>query len=213
MQNLVIVFDMDDTLYDEIDFVYSGFHAVSKFCNPHSPMPYYHFMVDLFHAEGSGLIFNKVLTHFNLELSLESLINTYRFHQPNISLSSSAKTVLKECQKYEMALITDGTYKMQYNKYQALNLKSYIDYPIFSSLYHTSKPDILLFEKVMEKFPNHHYAYIADNPKKDFIGPNQLQWKTIRYKNPRGIYQTFENDAQYEITSLTDCINIIKSWS
>ena len=28
---MILVFDLDDTLYDEITFVYSGFSAVSKY--------------------------------------------------------------------------------------------------------------------------------------------------------------------------------------
>ena len=35
------------------------------------------------------------------------------------------------------------------------------------------------FQIIMSDFPAANYAYIADNPVKDFVGPNSLGWKTI----------------------------------
>jgi len=47
-------------------------------------------------------------------------------------------------------------------------------------------------------------------PKKDFIAPNKLGWKSIRYKNPVGIYREFKSDATYEVHNRLEIINILK---
>ena len=55
-----------------------------------------------------------------------------------------------------------------------------------------------------------NFVYISDNPKKDFIAPNKLGWKSIRYKNPVGIYKDYENNATYEADNRLDIINILE---
>ena len=42
---MVIVFDLDDTLYDEINFVKSGFKEIASYLNNEC---YYDFMINVF---------------------------------------------------------------------------------------------------------------------------------------------------------------------
>ena len=35
------------------------------------------------------------------------------------------------------------------------------------------------FQKVLDHCQGKQYIYFGDNPKKDFLGPNQLGWETI----------------------------------
>ena len=202
---MVIVFDLDDTLYDEVDFVKSGFREVSEFLGDDK---YFDFMWDEFNKNGSGKIFNKLIEKFNLEISLNKLIEIYRFHFPNINLPKESKKILEFAKNYKTALITDGHYITQKNKYNALNLK--LDYPIFTDFYHTKKPELKSFLMVMEKFPNEEYIYISDNPKKDFLAPKKLGWKSIRFKNPRGIYKDLENNADIEVYSRSEILEKLK---
>lgn len=205
---MVIVYDLDDTLYDEIEFVKSGFKEISKYLDNDK---YYNFMFEAFKKDGSGKIFNDLIDKFNLDVPLQKLIEIYRFHQPNITLPEESLELLQFTKPYSTALISDGYYLMQQNKFQALKLKNYISYPIFTDFYHTKKPELKPFEMVMEKFKNEtNFMYISDNPKKDFIGPNNLGWKSIRYKNPMGIYKEYQSDATYEVDKRLDIINILK---
>ena len=58
---------------------------------------------------------------------------------------------------------------------------------------------------VMEKFNTEKkFVYISDNPKKDFIAPKELGWESIRYKNPKGIYKDYENNAITAIEVMDD---------
>jgi putative hydrolase of the HAD superfamily len=210
---MVTVFDLDDTLYDEIDFVKSGFWVVAS-GSVDTPQEAFDFMWNLFLREGSGSIFNQFIENFHLETTVESLINLYRNHKPDISLSDEAIILLNKAKSFgPTALITDGTALMQTQKFNALGLSEWVDYPIFTDLYNTSKPDPLPFKMIMEHFKNENkFIYCSDNPKKDFFAPNRLNWLTIRYKNPHGIYRDVLSNATHEVTSRLDIIPLIQDY-
>jgi putative hydrolase of the HAD superfamily len=205
---MVIVFDLDDTLYDEIEFVKSGFKEVSNYLGDKK---YFKFMQNEFLENGSGKIFNKLIENFNLNIPLKKLIEIYRFHKPKIILPSDSIELLEFSTKYNSALISDGHYITQQNKFLALNLDKYIEYPIFTDFYHTKKPELKAFEMIMQKFPNKKYIYISDNPKKDFIAPKKLGWISIRFKNENGIYKDIENNADYEVYSRKEILKLLKA--
>ena len=91
LSKTVVVFDLDDTLYPEVDYQISGLRAVVKFVE------------DLYgaHIDVSFLgsqfdnredHFKKICQLAGLPLSLkESLIWYYRLHMPEISLSETIK--------------------------------------------------------------------------------------------------------------------------
>lgn len=212
---MVIVFDLDDTLYDEIDFVKSGFATVADHLGEDKDK-YFNWMWETFLNDGSGTVFNRLLERFKINHSLQELIDTYRYHKPNIILSKEAQLLLDTARKMgSTALITDGNAQTQIAKYNALHLDDWIDYPVFTSLYNTSKPELLPFEMVMNHFNDEtQFVYLADNPKKDFFAPIQLGWHTIRYNNPNGIYKSMISNAAEEVFSHTEALlkiqNLIK---
>jgi putative hydrolase of the HAD superfamily len=205
---MVIVFDLDDTLYDEIDFVKSGFTEIAYYLGSKK---YFYFMWDEFLKNGSGKIFDKLIEEFNLTIDTKKLIEIYRFHKPNIILPDESKNLLEFATKFKTAMITDGHYIMQKNKFEALGLKKYIEYPVFTDFYNIKKPNLKPFKMVMEKFPNKKYIYISDNPKKDFIAVKKLGWIGIRYKNPIGIYRDFENNTDFEATKRKEIIYTLRT--
>lgn len=205
---MVLVFDLDDTLYDEIDFVKSGFREVSKYLQ--NPI-YYDFMFDVFIQEGSGKVFDRLISHYKLKIPLQKLVEIYRFHQPSISLSQESVVLLEFAQRYATALISDGHYIMQQNKFKQLGLDCYISYPLFTDFYHTHKPENRAYEMVMQHFKKEtQFIYISDNPRKDFIAPKALNWIGIRYKNPIGVYKNDTNNTNYEATQKKEIIDILK---
>jgi len=63
----------------------------------------------------------------------------------------------------------------------------------------------------MKKFKDEKvFLYISDNPKKDFIAPAKLGWKSIRYKNPVGIYKKHQGDVAYEVERRADISEILR---
>ena len=206
---MVVVFDLDDTLYDEVDFVRSGFMEIAAYLGDEK---YYRYMMKVFESEGSGRVFDRLIEHYGLSTPLKKLIEIYRFHQPNIVLpTESIEWLLCANKNHHTALISDGHYLMQKNKFFALGLERHIDYPIFTDFYHTSKPERLAFKMVMDRYPEQRYLYISDNPQKDFIAPDRLGWETIRYKNPKGIYRNVFGRAGYETDDRREILHLIES--
>jgi len=205
---MVIVFDLDDTLYDEIDFLKSGFKEIAHYLKNNE---YYNFMMEVFESEGSGKVFDKLIDEFSLDVNINKLIEIYRFHIPNIVLPNESLEILNFAKEFKTALISDGHYITQTNKFYALELNKFIGYPIFTDFYQTKKPELKPYQMVMDKYKDEEkFVYISDNPKKDFKAVSQLGWTGIRYKNPVGIYSDFENDTDYEVEKREDIIDILR---
>ncbi|WP_025209248.1 HAD family hydrolase [Hippea sp. KM1] len=207
---MVVVFDLDDTLYDEINFVRSGFAEIASYLGDRK---YFDFLWEDFMKKGSGKNIDNLLSVFKIKEKKEKLIEIYRFHTPNIELNNDARAVLhylKE-KKISTAIITDGHYITQKNKFTALGLDKLIDFVVFTDYYHTKKPDLRPFHIVMSHFSKEKYfCYIADNPQKDFIAPLKLGWKAVRYKNKNGVYNKIKCALQIpEISNLMDAVEIL----
>lgn len=206
---MVVVFDLDDTLYNEVDFAKSGFKEVSNYLKDEK---YYDFMMNIFEEEGSGKIFDKLIENFGLKVDVNKLIEIYRFHKPDITLPNDSLKLLKFAEKFKTALISDGNYITQQNKFEALGLRKFIEYPVFTDFFHTKKPELKPYKMIMDRFSNENkFIYISDNPKKDFIALKEIGWIGIRYKNPVGIYKDFPNNTDYEVEKREHIVDILKN--
>ena len=79
-----------------------------------------------------------------------------------------------------MGILTDGRSISQRNKIRALGLESWINKIVVSEEFGSAKPDERNFRHFHKVFPQHRsFAYIGDNPAKDFVTPNRLGWSTI----------------------------------
>lgn len=182
----VVVFDLDDTLYDEIDFLKSGFQFIAgKYCKNNAQQAY----SDLIEWYSARLdAFDKLIERyklFNQGVTKEDLLSDYRFHQPVIKLRDKASEFIFELKNLgvKLALITDGRSITQRNKINALGLSRIFDEIIISEEVKSEKPSELNFKLVMSSLPAKRYYYIGDNLAKDFIAPNDLGWTTICYKD------------------------------
>jgi putative hydrolase of the HAD superfamily len=196
----VVSFDMDDTLYLERDFVKSGFLAVAQYIDELGLIPgdiFFDTAWQIFEEGVRNTIFNKVNKILAINLTQEQifeLVEVYRSHYPTIKPFEKVKYLLESLIQRGrcVALISDGPHKTQQSKLAALGLATYFKQIIFTEAYGTDwrKPSCLAFSEVMRKLEakGENCIYIADNPRKDFIGPNLLGWKTIRLCSKAGIY-------------------------
>lgn len=218
-----ILFDLDDTLYDEMQFVMSGFKAVSSNISKSNNIEQkvvYQMLLDVQEEHGRGKTFDIVLKKLSLydEKLTSKLVEVYRTHKPNLFLYPEVSTVLSNLRKqgYKLGIITDGNVEVQRKKIDALKIKDFFDCMIFSDEYgiEKQKPDPLPYQKAMEKLEasTNETVYIGDNPYKDFISARKLGIFTIRimrgqYKNIK-LRKEYESDCQ--IQNLEDISNIIK---
>ena len=186
-----ILFDLDDTLYLEKDFVKSGFKAVASFIqndNGINEEVVYDRLCSIFNSGEREKIFDNYIIEFEeINYSINELVNLYRTHLPNIKLIPGIKEYLLSLSKeYKLGLITDGYIQTQKNKINALGLNNIFDQILITEELGRKfwKPSIVPFSTICDKLgviPT-DAIYIADNPKKDFKGPNQLGMDSMRLR-------------------------------
>lgn len=188
----VICFDLDDTLYKEIDYLMSAYREVAEYaagqCTGCSDSVYflaikaYNRMLDAYHQ---GLnAFEELNKFLGLELPVSDYLYIYRHHKPKIALSEDVVQTLDalKAEGVHIGLITDGRSIQQRNKIEALGLGRWIENAdiVISEEFGSEKPALANYEYFMKRYPHcQSFIYVGDNVKKDFIAPNRLGWETI----------------------------------
>ncbi len=225
--SLVVVCDLDDTLYLERDYVASGFKAVGDWAEEQlSLADFGHVAWQLFLAGRRERIFDAVLQELGVGDSglIQQMVAVYRGHKPAITLRNDVHDFLGG--GYELgglAIVTDGYREAQENKIAALQL----DELGFSPIVVTDvwgrdywKPHPRAFRLIADGFDSKssRFVYIADNAAKDFLAPNQLGWATVQISRPGGLHTseppTADHAAAVRIDSfdqLPDALGIAPS--
>lgn len=201
------VFDLDDTLYPEIEYVKSAFHyvgvEVTKLYGHAS------FTEELFRLNTLGLadpIAHAWLQYALPEAELPIMIAAMRAHIPKISLSHGAQTVLEELRRQgrPFSIVTDGRSVTQRAKIAALGCDDAACVSISEEV-GLSKLDTARFVTVADRFSPGQCWYVGDNPAKDFFAPRQLGWKTVMLDHQGlGVHaQKLPNDPAYHPDRIT----------
>ena len=210
------VFDLDDTLYLERDYVRSGFQAADAFMQAEHGIG--GFGADcwrLFEAGRRGDVFDLVLASRGLpDRLVPSLVEVYRQHDPAISLSPEVLTALEDIQarnQTRIAILTGGPSDAQARKLEALDINWFADHVVYAGRRGPDfdKPHPWSWETAgeMSGLPGGNLAYVADNPAKDFDVPLRLGWRTIRVRLPGSLHEDVATPrAVPEVTSLVDAI-------
>lgn len=211
---MIYIFDLDDTLYDERQFVISGLKAVAHFAatrwqlnEEHS----YQSMLQLLDTQGRGRIFDDFLSPFKLatKANIRACISCYRLHQPQIQMPQAHHELLKQLPK-PLYLVTDGNKVVQHNKIQALGIAHYFKRIFITHRFGVkhAKPSTYCFEliKKAEGCRWQDMVYIGDNPAKDFVNLNTLGMYTVRVLT--GVYRYSHAkpgyDAGKHLASITE---------
>ena len=198
MPRHVLVFDLDDTLYLERDYVASGFRALGRWVSDNLDL---HDFAERawrrFEGGARDRIFDSVLAELGLgdrpEL-IQRLLFLYRAHKPDIRLAPDAKACLDRIgPEVGVALLTDGFLVAQRNKIEALGLAERPIRPIVcTDLWGRAcwKPHDrgFLHIEAHYRLPSRAFTYVADNPAKDFIAPRRLGWSTVWIRRPARIH-------------------------
>ena len=203
-----VCFDLDDTLYKEIDYLKSAYREIAETVGHPEAVQQ---MMDWYH-EGKNA-FEELIQAYGLGVSVADCLKIYRNHYPNISLEDEVKEYLEELKGrgVKMGIITDGRSLTQRNKIKALGLEELMDSIIISEEFGSEKPDERNYKVVMEQFPDsREFVYVGDNPQKDFVAPNALGWKTYCVKDDgrnihrQDFYLTKEYMPQHVVNSIKE---------
>lgn len=175
--NTIIVFDLDDTLYNEIDYLKSAYIHIAKEIDPQNWQLLFAKMFSLYRHKKD--VFEMLVRKYDCKK--ERIIELYRNHSPNIEPFKGVIELLKDIKgkKGKIGIITDGRKKTQMAKLTALGIHEFLDKIVISEELGTEKPDKKNYLTIERAFSGHTYFYIADNIRKDFIAPNKLGWQTI----------------------------------
>jgi len=210
MKAKYFIFDLDDTLFYEIDFLISAYKEIARTLGDEN---LYITMFQWFQEEID--VFAKIETLY--KVSKIVLIHQYRQHNPTIVLNDGAEFLLKELKRegHYLGLISDGRSLTQRNKLKALRIENLFDKIIISEEFGSSKPDERNFETFTTENVDSYY-YIADNTKKDFLVPNSLGWTSICLldsgKNIHKQNFSIKNSylPKFTITSFHELVKFIK---
>lgn len=192
----VVCFDLDDTLYKEIDYLKSAYMEIAEYAAHHcygcsdAPMilaaKAYDVMLQAY-TDGRNA-FERLNKFLGLNLPISDYLQIYREHKPNLHLSYDTIFTLNalKVSNYVIGLITDGRSVQQRNKIEALRLHRWIDDKdmVISEEFGSEKPNSANYEYFMERYTDcRDFIYVGDNLKKDFIAPNALKWTTFCLKD------------------------------
>jgi HAD superfamily hydrolase (TIGR01549 family) len=212
-----VVFDLDDTLYSEKDYVMSGFIEVGKVLSEVRNV------VDkLWYAFQKGeKAIEYVLRNEGIysEYLKEICVQTYRNHIPKIKLYDGYREILESLHNsgIKLGLITDGRPDGQNNKINALGIRDVFDKIIVTDeLGGTQfrKPNDISFRLMQGVLgvPYNKMVYVGDNPNKDFVAPSRLGMDSWYFKNDDGLYSYKPSSSIrlhefQEISQLMDRLN------
>ena len=188
-----IVFDLDDTLYLERDFVFSGYRAVAEWMMSTDGLTGFSDACRaLFDAGERRRVFDRALSDCGIAPDriaslVPHLVARYRSHVPSISLCQDAARYLAAHEP--VAIITDGPEAMQRAKAAALGLERFCDLLVPTGQWRTGfgKPHSRAFD-VVAAACGRRCVYVADNAVKDFLAPKRLGWRTVQILRPERVH-------------------------
>jgi len=219
-----IIFDMDDTLYPEEQYVLSGFRAVSDWAEETLGIPSekgFAQLKTMFEQGVRGNTFNLFLAEHGIDeqAMVERMLSVYREHKPHLRLFPQVKDlVAKLSERFKLGLVSDGYLEVQEKKWKALALEHYFAAVIFSDIWGREhwKPNPRPYLEAMSRCGTSasETIYVGDNPNKDFLGAKELGIGTVMVRRPGGVYSGIQSPssahgADAEITGLTELLNLI----
>lgn len=203
---MIIVFDLDDTLYPEITYVQSGIKAVAETLSAETFLDsrvLYEEALEELNKNGRGEIFDNVLKKYDIysKKKVQSLVTAYRMHDAKISIDKQTLLTLQTLKKsFPLYLVTDGNKVVQANKIKALGIENLFKKVFITHRYGlgAAKPSLTCFEKLRkaENVAWTKIVYVGDDPNKDFVNLNKVGAHTIRVLSGR--FAKINLDSEYE---------------
>ncbi|RYZ81048.1 MAG: HAD family hydrolase, partial [Proteobacteria bacterium] len=206
------VFDLDDTLVKEIDYLKSAFREIARIADPEKVSLF----DDMFQwYQDKENVFDNLCRDYS-HLNVGRLRDIYRNHLPEFDALSENRALLLDLKRagHFIGLITDGYSVTQRNKVKALDMTDLFDKIVISEEFGFEKPHEGNYRE-FDEFGSSEKIYVGDNLGKDFVTANRLGWKTIcLLDDGRNIHaQDFDKKAIYlpaiTVASLSELREII----
>lgn len=203
---LGVIFDLDDTLYSEKQYVRSGYKAVAKLLGNEA-------LADRLwtYFENGKPAIDELLNELGCMGRKEECLEAYREQIPEITLYDGVVDLILELKSkgIKVGIITDGRVSGQKRKIQTLGLDKLIDDIIITDeLGGTQfrKPCDIAFRIMQRRWglPFEQMVYVGDNVEKDFQAPKQLGMRSVFFRNKEGIYSDNNKNDVQEIDMISE---------
>lgn len=189
-----VIFDLDDTLYSEKQYIKSGYRKIADFLGkPDAAEKLWNYFF-----EGKPAI-DAYLEEIGEEDKIADCLSVYRNQMPDITLYPGVKDLVEELRHdgIKVGIITDGRSGGQSNKIEALGLNKLVDDIIITDELggiQFRKPNDISFRIMQNRWeiPFEQMIYVGDNPEKDFQAPKQLGMRCLYFRNEDGLYSKSE---------------------
>jgi putative hydrolase of the HAD superfamily len=210
-----ILFDLDDTLYEESDFFRSGFCAVASHLEARGVGrgdEIAEMLAAIHFGEGRERVFqNAALRIPYPEEWIPELVTVFRSHQPRISIPPHVASVLRSLHaKYRIGCVTDGWAEVQRRKILALGIMEFLDALVIADDMGRPfwKPSPRPFRRCCELLgvSFEDAIFVGDNPERDIKGARNAGIRAIRIRREGSYFYSVEcvppDMAEYEIGDL-----------
>lgn len=218
-----VVFDLDDTLISEKEYIRSGYLHVAGIIEDRFAMDkkeVFDELLSLFKVSPLN-VFNRLYDKYQIEYSKEmilDLVKEYRGHFPDIQFYDDVLPCLSKLKRagIKVGIITDGYAIAQRQKLKAIQANEYFDEIIVTDELGRDywKPHPKAFELMKEKFRVNfdEMIYVGDNPEKDFYISKTYPIKTVRIirdgvHSDKNYFRDIKEDLN--VISLIDILNLL----
>lgn len=198
-----VIFDLDDTLYSEKEYIRSGYKIVSDYLGGG-----YEDRLWSFFEQGKPAI-DELLKKLGRVDEKAEVLKVYRSHKPDIHPYPGVVEMIDKLKNrgIKVGIITDGRPEGQRNKLDALDLD--VDDVIITDELggvQFRKPCDIAFRILLTRWRLNpaDIVYVGDNPIKDFQAPQQLGMRSIFLRNEDGLYSVKEITDKSTIRTITD---------
>lgn len=198
----MIVFDMDDTLYPEVEFVRGGVRAAGAWLDAFlgRSVGADQVFLEILEAEGVHQIFDRGLSRLGIPVEpmlIKGLVTAFRAHSPNIRPFPGIPDLLDRLRALgvRLGLLSDGPLAVQEAKWRALGLAERFEVVVFTDALGGRefwKPNPAGFEAIERAsgLSGRDIAMIGDRPRHDLVPAAARGWRTARLRWPGGFHDT-----------------------
>ena len=190
-----ILFDLDDTLISEMDFVREGWTAVAEYLSPRTERTVKELeaMAEAAFAVERAHVYDQMCTQLGLGRGLVAdCVEIYRTHRCAVRLLDDAVAALAWASDRPTAIVSDGRADVQRNKVNAAGLDRLVDAVILTDELGPGmgKPSPAGFQLALKllNVSAPEAIYVADNPAKDFLGPRRIGMCSAQIRRDDGVH-------------------------
>ena len=212
-----VIFDLDDTLYDERLFMRGGFQAVAAELE-HRGVGTRTLLAEqllTWHTAGQReRVLNLLAEEHNFPAEwIPELAQLHREHPPQLEFYADfLRFHVLQSHRWRFGCVTDGHAAVQARKLQALSAEKYLHTIIITDQwgreYWKPHPRALIECCRRLEVPPERAVFVGDNPARDMRAARAAGLKSIRIRHPGAYFAQIEpergDEPDGEITSLDD---------